>query len=594
MLYLLKLKRKERVVSSTMLWQDAVADLQADAPFQKLKKSLLLLLQLLALLFLAVALARPYVKTRGVSENKIVVILDSSASMQSTDIRFSRFDSAKKQALEIVNKMGPRDTMLVITAGSKTRVVQSFTSDKRALSSAISSLKASDAGCDMRQAMVLALSLVSGKSMAPPKLAIFSDGRFGSLSGLPVGNAKLDFIKVGHECNNVAITGLDSRKALSGAQQVFIGIRNFSRHDQKFNLEIYTGDQLFDIREETLKAGQTKQEMISDASSLSGRITAKLDINDDLSVDNQGSVYLAERRKLSVLMISKGNVFLQNALNLDPRTQLSRSDTLPADFSKKKYDMVVFDGVQPPGTLPRGNYLLINASSSQGPASTGSKASRPSIIDFQQNHPVTAYTDFANIKLAEGTYLKPKPWATPLVEGEGGPLVVAGENNGRRFVQVGFDLLQSDFPLHVAFPIFTANCLDWLANAETGGSTIGTVRTGRPVMIDVPPGVEKITVTGPDNKKQSIKVTQTPVIFDDTERAGIYKVTGKGVGKEFACNLASPLESQTTPTDKIDIGGRRFVSSGKAVRTNQEYYWPLVLIVLAVLAFEWYAYHRRL
>ena len=39
LLYLLKLKRKEQVVSSVMLWQDAVADIQANAPFQKLKKS---------------------------------------------------------------------------------------------------------------------------------------------------------------------------------------------------------------------------------------------------------------------------------------------------------------------------------------------------------------------------------------------------------------------------------------------------------------------------------------------------------------------------------------------------------------------------
>jgi len=216
LLYLLKLKRKEHIVSSVMLWRDAVADIQANAPFQKLKKSLLLLLQLAALLMLAFAIARPFVRAKGISENKIVVVLDSSASMQSTDVSPSRFENAKSRALDVVRKMGPGDTMLVITAGAKTRVVSSFTSDKKALAAAISGLRPVDTGCNMRQAMVLAMSLVAGKSAAPPRIVVLSDGGFGELSDLSARDARLDYLKIGLRCDNVAITGLDSRKTLSG------------------------------------------------------------------------------------------------------------------------------------------------------------------------------------------------------------------------------------------------------------------------------------------------------------------------------------------------------------------------------------------
>ncbi len=278
-LYLLKLKRKERTVSSVLLWQDAVADIQANAPFQKLKKSLLLFLQLAALLLLVLAVARPFVRARGTSENRIAVIIDASASMQSTDVSPSRFENAKSRALAVVKRMGHGDTMLVIRAGAKTQVVAPFTSDKRALASAISKIKPVDTPCNMRQAMVLALSLVAGRSTAPPRIVVLSDGLFEPLVDLSPGKARIDFVRIGRECDNVAITGMDSRKTLSGDQQVFVSLRNFSTRKHDFNLEIYLkkGDSslfparkkrelspfLVDVRAESLGPGEAKQEILS-------------------------------------------------------------------------------------------------------------------------------------------------------------------------------------------------------------------------------------------------------------------------------------------------------------------------------------------
>lgn len=591
-LYLLKLKRKEHLVSSVMLWQDAVADIQANAPFQKLKKSLLLLLQLLALVGLVAAVARPYVRAKGVSENRIVVVLDSSASMQSTDVSPSRFEDAKRKAIDVVRRMGPGDTMLVITAGAKARVVASFTSDKRALAAAITSLRPVDTGCNMRQALVLALSLVASQSAAPPRIVVLSDGGFGEMPDLSAGKAKLDYLKIGRACDNVAITGLDSRKTLSGDQEVFIGLRNYGKRERVFNLEVYLGTNLLDIREEKLAPGEIKQEIMGDLASADGRVTAKLDISDDLAADNTGTVYLTRRRGISVLMVSKGNIFLQNALALDPRTQLTRTDAVP-DLLKRRYDLVVLDGIRPTSALPPGGYLLINTDAPAGPASWGSTVSRPTIVDSAKNHPASAYVDFSGVRISEARYVKPEPWATGIVEGDGGTLAVAGARRGRNYVQLGFSLLESDFPLHVGFPIFIANCLDWLAPKQTR-SVGDSIRTGQPAYIDVPPGVREVTVTNPDGRKQRVKVTQIPLVYDDTDRAGLYRVTAKVFEREFAANISSSEESNTIPREALAVGSKRFTSGGSTVRTNRELYGFALLAVLAVLMFEWYAYHRRL
>src|SRR5512137_650067 len=97
--YLLKRKRVVRLVSSTLLWQKFLADTQANAPFQRLRKNWLLFLQLLLLTLVVLALARPFVAGKNKPTSRRIVILDASASMQATDESPSRFERARAQAL---------------------------------------------------------------------------------------------------------------------------------------------------------------------------------------------------------------------------------------------------------------------------------------------------------------------------------------------------------------------------------------------------------------------------------------------------------------------------------------------------------------
>src|SRR2546425_7976554 len=100
-LYFLKLRRREQMVSSTLLWRKAIQDLQVNAPFQRLRRNLLLFLQLLLLLLLCFAFARPITHYRPGAGKVTVILIDRSASMSTADPDLkgkTRLDEAKRRA----------------------------------------------------------------------------------------------------------------------------------------------------------------------------------------------------------------------------------------------------------------------------------------------------------------------------------------------------------------------------------------------------------------------------------------------------------------------------------------------------------------
>src|SRR5918999_5604497 len=115
-MYLLKLRREEAVVPSTLLWTRLVADVEANAPWQKLRRSLLLLLQLLLVLILALLAARPFLERPAGLARDIVLIVDASASMAATDVVPDRLTAAKQVAIDSLKNLPTGGKVSVIAA----------------------------------------------------------------------------------------------------------------------------------------------------------------------------------------------------------------------------------------------------------------------------------------------------------------------------------------------------------------------------------------------------------------------------------------------------------------------------------------------
>src|SRR3954469_19895004 len=132
-LYFLKLRRRPVQVPSTLLWRRSLEDLHVNSLFQRLRRNLLLFLQLLAVLLAMLAMAGPRIMGTTSTGQRFVLAIDNSASMQATDVRPSRLEYAKLEAKKIVQNMEPNDLAMVIAFSDRARVVSPYTGDKRQL-----------------------------------------------------------------------------------------------------------------------------------------------------------------------------------------------------------------------------------------------------------------------------------------------------------------------------------------------------------------------------------------------------------------------------------------------------------------------------
>ena len=611
--YLLKLKRRSVTVSSTFLWSHLIQDVQANAPFQKLRRNLLLFLQLAIAILAVLALARPFWISQAIGGDKVVLILDGSASMQSRDERGSRFDEARRQALRMVDGMASGGVAQVILATSRTERLTSFTSDKGELRRALNDAKPADTTTNLREAIELGAA-VSSTGDTPvgqrARMYVLSDGAFADLGEIDTRGAELNFVKVGKQSRNVGIVALDVRKSFTTESdyQTFAAVRNYGDQPVTTNLELYRNEVLMDVRKLQIPAARADRgyaeatEVFDNMGSITGIVRARLDTQDDLTVDNEAWSQLSPRRDVAVLLVTQENLFLEQALNLDPKVKVSR--VAPSGYARQAgFDVVVFDGFAPAEVGP-GNYLYINAGGPTAPVDIAGTVEHASITDWDRTHPMMRFVDLGQVNLfGLARAAKKKPWAQELAGHEEGPVMVAGERrnvlvDGQRMnfksAYVGFNFKESNLPLKPAFPIFIGNAVQWLA-AQPGRTEGIQLRTGETVSLDVPGNTKELTVTTPAGETQRLPVEGPVVNYDGTDRVGVYTVEAGKFKREFAVNLLSRDESATKPQEKIQLG-RRPVSSNatQTVRSNREFWRLLVVLALLVLAFEWYAYHRRL
>ncbi len=602
LLYMLKLRRKPVTISSTMLWQRLLRDRQANTPWQRLQRNLLLILQLLILTALVLALARPAQPVPGVTTDTVIILLDASASMNATDVPPSRFDAAIAIAQDYVTNLSPDARMTIIRVGPEPRTLLAGESDRSALGQALERARASQGPADWQAAFILAAGAASSGS-ASVATVIVSDGSLPD-SGLPPLPGEVIYRPVGQAGNNLAITALAVRPGIDGAE-LFARVKNYGGLAAQAILSIYANDRIVQSQQIELNGSQDQSIILSDLPPEAVRYEARLQpvssqpdsFMDDLSLDNQAFTIFQTARQGRALLVSTGNLFLEQMLSSLEGIQAYR--VLPDEdgslvMPQESFDLYVLDGVLP-DPIPEGNILWINPPSSDLLPSTGVFTdTSPAIVHAS---PLTEYVDWSNVHVLQARRIQPPEWAQTLIQAPGGPLVLSGEYQGHRLAAISFDLHDSDLPLQLAFPVLMANLINDLQVGDVYHlADLPAIQPGQRLSLPATASSGTLQVTDPSGQVSRIEADRDSQFLLQFDQIGFYRLADPNQPNRealIAVNLFSPEESELTPASRISIG-QTSIPANQQTDSGQRELWPwLAGAALLTLWLEWWVYHQR-
>jgi hypothetical protein len=587
-LYFLKIRRPTRVVPALHLWPSQLRDRQANVPWQRLRPSWLLLLQLLAAAALVLAAVQPALPANAALARHTIILLDSSASMQATDVKPSRFEQARQQAGALIDQLGPQDRMTLIAVGPSPRLLASVIGDRETLHHALGTLAPSNGGADLSSALALAAGLVRPGDDA--KAYLFSDGIVLPLhasfaNGLPFA---IEYHRIGISGENVALSSLTVRTSAE-SRAAYLHIANFGQQAHAVTLEWRADGHLVDVRPLSLNAGQS-QDLVLAVPTTATSVAAHLVESDVFALDDTATAVARTPRAFRVELVTPGNVFLQQALRL--RNDFQVDVVSPSAYRPSAaYAMTVFDRFLPP-VLPDGPLMILDPPAGSS-VSGGTAVGIGRVRAADAGDPLLANVDLQEVHIARSQDLRASIFGRSLITSPQTPLVLVRDQPFRQ-VLFGFDLHDSDLPLRVAFPVLMENLSEWMLPPSVPSRSF----TPDEIVTIVPDqGATAVSVTRPDGSRRSL-TSGSISSFADTDLIGVYtveqRVNGTTEQSWFSVNLFSDQISQLKPVDRLTLPPSH-TGTVQATHPGQLEIWPWVaLAALGLLAAEWLAFHRGL
>jgi hypothetical protein len=634
LLYFLKLRRHERMVSSTLLWKRAVQDLQVNAPFQRLRRNILLLLQMLVLLALLAALARPVLSLRPGEGRRYVLLIDRSASMTTVerDGR-TRLDLAKRGAREFVDTLrtssasledlalgGSADRAMVVAFDGRAKVLCSFTSDKRRLKAAIDGIEPTHGPSRLSEPLRVARAFAqpvgeeanNRSATARAQLELFSDGRIADLDETVIQPGELNYHRLGSAAGNVSILAMQARRDYERPQtvRVFAAVGNYGAEPARCDVQLSIDGVVRAVEPVSLPARAVEAEgeparpgrasVTFELSQPTGGVVEVRQLREDpLACDDAAWGVLPPPQRLKAMLVTEGNIALHSALRACPLAELkvvapAEFEALAAAEVETGWDLVILDNYTPK-ELPRCRYVVFGRPPAASGVTPAGQGEDQVVVDWRSSHPVLQHVDLSELYVREYFPMKVPRDAQVLAEFGDSPAMVVVRRRGSAMLLVGFDVTQTNWPFEPGFVMFCYNATHYMG-LEIGRGEDRRLAVGEAITVEAGSPAAGATVTAPDGTDRSVRADASGMVrYPDTHLAGLYRVSPEQAGEEFfAVNVLDAAESRIAPAETIELSGERITAgAGDDALANRDL-WPLlVLVTLALVCVEWLVYNSK-
>jgi hypothetical protein len=293
-------------------------------------------------------------------------------------------------------------------------------------------------------------------------------------------------------------------------------------------------------------------------------------------LDNKAYAVLPPLKEVPILVVTPSP---QMAATLQQIPNVSLQLLSPEDYDPQQVNgpLVLFH-LTAPATLPDANTAFILPPEGNALFPLGRAARHPQVTQWASGHPLTSYITFPLLSPAYGQAFLPVAWCRPVVTATVGPLVLAGEKEGKRYAALGFDLFPYLGKRNLPASIFTLNLLNWLMGREGHPPAL---RTGETFSFTA----TTLSVRTPAGEVISAQRRAFPLLWQ-----GVYTIEEQGRERTMAVNFSHPEESRLNRV--LRLAPPPMVSSSSPEIVSLPL-WPfLLLAAFALLSLEWYLNSR--
>ena len=574
LLYILKRKYREEVISSTLLWNEVYKNTRANTPWEKLRKNIMLLLQIIILLLLILSLMRPFLNFGGKTYKNIILVIDNTASMTAEYGNGTRLEEAKKLAKEFLSSTKDDTNTYIISFDGNSNLLQNGDFNKEISNEIISSISQSYNTGEINEVLSFAKAIGEGIEEEYEVIAITDkDFSLGDVNGKVVSLANTGV--------NASIDNI-SHKFLQDKVRVIATITNRGAGEYSGDFSLYDGEDLISVESLELKEGDNKTLTFDLPSIKSEVLRGELSRKDMILEDNTYNHVVGKKKVNKVLIVTEENLFLEKAFSSIQNTEVYKTNSAANLTSADSYDFYVFDDITPNIIPSKGSVLFINPSSNEffNVISGGEGGEAKAVIGE-----VSKYLESTTFTVAKYNSIEIPYYGKGFLNIDEDFIGFKGEVDGRKIAALSFDLHNSDFPLKKEFPILMYELGENLISS--GMVYKNNFKAGERIIakgISLDAG---ITVAYPNG--DTLEISSGDEIREDNY-LGVYKLTSLEEKEMFSVNFPSEKEGNTNINS---IGESENVANVKSDLKRGLNISPLLIILaISVVAFEWIMYKR--